>query len=78
MKWEVRGQPSLPERFSTEIRRSQGVRRNALLQQLSCLQFLLRQGLAIRGHGDDLEGNLKQLLIYNDVQRNRSSNEAVA
>ena len=63
MKWEARDQPSLPERFSDEIRSSQEMRRNALLQQLSCLRFLLRQGLAIRGHNHDQEGNLKQLLI---------------
>ena len=63
MKWEARGHPSLPERFSVEVCRSQEMRRNALLQQLSCLRFLLRQGLAIRGHNHDQEGNLKQLLI---------------
>lgn len=63
MKWEARGQPSLPERFSAEIRHSQEMRRNALLRQLSCLRFLLRQGLAVRGHNNDQEGNLKQLLI---------------
>ena len=32
-----------------------------LLKQLSSLKYLLRQGLAIRGH-DDNEGNLVQLL----------------
>lgn len=63
MKWEARGQPSLPECFSAEIHHSQEVRRNVLLQQLSCLKFLLRQGLVVRGHNQDQEGNLKQLLI---------------
>ena len=36
-------------------------RQKMLLKQLSSLQYLLRQGLAIRGH-DDTEGNLLQLL----------------
>ena len=35
--------------------------RDQLLKQLSSLRFLLRQGLAVRGHGN-LEGNLLQLL----------------
>lgn len=36
--------------------------RDQLLRQLSSLRFLLRQGLAVRGH-EDLEGNLLQLLM---------------
>ena len=63
MKWKARDQPSLPECVNAEIRRSQQVRRDALLQQLSCLRFLLRQGLAVRGHNHDQEGNLRQLLV---------------
>ena len=35
--------------------------RDLLMKQLSSLQFLLRQGLAIRGH-KETEGNLIQLL----------------
>lgn len=37
------------------------VRQQMLLKQISSLKYLLRQGLAVRGH-DDLEGNLLQLL----------------
>ncbi|PIK55578.1 putative zinc finger MYM-type protein 1-like [Apostichopus japonicus] len=37
-------------------------RRQMLLKQLDCLRFLLRQGLAIRGH-KEIEGNLRQLLM---------------
>lgn len=33
-----------------------------LLKQLSSLRYLLRQGLALRGH-DENEGNLVQLLL---------------
>lgn len=71
MKWEAQGQPSLPESFSAEIRCSQQVQINAL-QQLSCLRFLLRQGLAVRGHNRDRE------VADNDVKRNKPSNETVA
>ena len=31
--------------------------------QLSCLRYLVRQGLALRGHNDDSQGNLRQLLM---------------
>ena len=41
---------------------AQKVRQQMLLKQLSSLKYLLRQGLAIRGH-EDLEGNLLQLLM---------------
>ncbi|PIK54239.1 putative zinc finger MYM-type protein 1-like [Apostichopus japonicus] len=37
-------------------------RRQMLLKQLDCLRFLLRQGLAIRGH-KEIEENLRQLLM---------------
>ena len=61
MKWQSLGRPSLPEQFNTETLRLQHIRRNGLLTQLSGLRFLLRQGLAIRGHYE-VEGNLFQLL----------------
>ena len=47
--------------LSEACRKEQSVRAEMLLKQLSSLKFLLRQGLAIRGH-DDQEGNLYQLL----------------
>ena len=40
---------------------AQKIHRQMLIKQLSSLKFLLRQGLAIRGH-DDVESNLVQLL----------------
>ena len=40
----------------------QAKRRKMLLKQLSSLRFLLRQGLAVRGH-EEGEGNLLQLLV---------------
>ena len=35
--------------------------RHLLLKQLDCLQYLTRQGIAIRGHCDE-DGNLYQLI----------------
>ena len=35
-----------------------------LIKILSCIQFLARQGLPLRGHGDDNDGNLLQLLKF--------------
>ena len=43
-------------------KKDQETRRNMLLKQLEYLRYLLRQGLAIRGHNDNEEGNLDQLL----------------
>ena len=48
--------------LSTQANKEQHERRQALLKQLNSLRFLLRQGLAIRGH-DDVQGNLYQLLL---------------
>ena len=62
MKWLASGKPTLQERFSSQLVLLQNTRRKALLHQLSSLRFLLRQGLAIRGH-TELEGNLRQLLM---------------
>ena len=36
--------------------------RHALYQIVSSIKFLCRQGLALRGHQDDTDGNMKQLL----------------
>ena len=36
--------------------------RQALFQILSCLWFLCRQGLALRGDGTECDGNFQQLL----------------
>ena len=47
--------------LSDAHKKEQEMRRQMLLKQLSSLKYLLRQGLAIRGH-DDHEGNLIQLL----------------
>ena len=48
--------------FNLQTQRAQASRQNALLKQLDAVKFLLRQGIAFRGH-DDVEGNLHQLLV---------------
>ena len=49
------------EQLSSDAKRTQATRTSMLLKLLSSLRFLLRQGLAIRGHKES-EGNLIQLL----------------
>ena len=53
--------PSVSECLSSQARKEQAENREMLLKQLSTLRFLLRQGLAIRGHSEG-DGNLVQLL----------------
>lgn len=48
--------------LSTQASKEQHERRQALIKQMNSLRFLLRQGLAIRGH-DETEGNLYKLLL---------------
>lgn len=54
--------PSVAALLSSQLQRDQQVRRQMLMVTLSSLRFLLRQGLAVRGH-TDLESNLIQLLL---------------
>ncbi|XP_070549960.1 zinc finger MYM-type protein 1-like [Ptychodera flava] len=60
-------QQSVSAMLSDKVVKDQSYHRQMLLKQLSCLRFLLRQGLSIRGHKDE-ESNLRQLLqmICND------------
>lgn len=37
-----------------------------LIKILSCVKFLARQGLALRGDGDESDGNFLQLLTFLD------------
>ncbi len=62
LKWELHKLPSVSEQLSSVVKREQAVRRQGLLKLLHCLRYLVRQGLAIRGH-IEVEGNLYQLLI---------------
>lgn len=42
---------------------NQASNRKMLMKLLSCVRYLSRQGLALRGHNYDMEGNLYQLLL---------------
>jgi len=62
LKYQMLQTTPVSNQLSTQAKKEQSERRQALLKQLHCLRFLLRQGLAIRGHAET-EGNLQQLLI---------------
>ena len=62
LKWQMLQTTPISNHLNSQIKKDQEERRQALLKQLHCLRFLLRQGLAIRGH-EETEGNLYQLLI---------------
>ena len=50
--------------LSRQYAQEKELNRKMLIKILSCIQFLARQGLPLRGHGDDNDGNLLQLLKY--------------
>lgn len=54
--------PSVMEQLSNEAAKRRGENRKNILKMISSLRYLLRQGLAIRGHQES-EGNLIQLLF---------------
>ena len=56
----IRG-PSIDSILTTQLQKEQEVHRAGLLKQLAAMKFLLRQGLALRGHRE-VDGNLYQLL----------------
>ena len=53
--------PSIVDQLSSEASKAKCRNRRMFLKVLSSLQYLLRQGLAIRGHKDE-DSNLYQLL----------------
>ena len=54
--------PSVMEQLSNEAAKSRAENRKNLLKMISSLRYLLRQGLALRGHQES-KGNLIQLLF---------------
>ena len=63
MKWQHRKQAGMIDTIMENACRSEQLyRRQMLIKQMESLQFLLKQGLAIRGH-DEVDGNLYQLLL---------------
>ena len=61
MKIELLKQDSIHALLSQQAMNDQKLHREMLIKQLSSLQYLLRQGVPIRGH-DEMDGNLTQLL----------------
>ena len=62
LKIDFLKQPNVLAQLDGQHKKDQHSRRQMLLVTLSSLRYLLRQGLAIRGH-DEAEGNLMQLLL---------------
>lgn len=54
-------QPPVTAQLSDQVLRQQKCHRDFLMIELSSLKYLMRQGLAVRGHKEE-EGNLYQLL----------------
>ena len=46
-----------------QLKETREIRRMCLLKQLSSMRYLARQGLHIRGQGDDSNSNLIQLML---------------
>ena len=60
LKCKSLNNPSIREQLGTRGAKVQETRRLGLVKQLEAINFLLRQGIALRGHSE--EGNLRQLL----------------
>ncbi|CAF1410883.1 unnamed protein product [Rotaria sordida] len=58
--------PTITAQLISATKRQQEQRRKALSIQISCIVYLLRQGLALRGHSD-IESNLIQLLKLRSI-----------
>ncbi|XP_078613923.1 zinc finger MYM-type protein 1-like [Branchiostoma floridae x Branchiostoma japonicum] len=61
MKCSAVSGPSISSHINSQITGQQQLHRDGLLKQLTALRYLLRQGLAVRGHLDK-DGNLYHLL----------------
>ncbi len=60
------------ELLSSAHAKEKALNRHCLLKVICSLCFLSRQGCAIRGHGDDNDGNFYQLLklrVEEDIKR---------
>ena len=55
--------PSINAQLNFQVKQAQDSHFKLFLVLLSSLEFLLRQGLAVRGH-DEIDGNLMQLLLH--------------
>ena len=53
---------NIAESLSSELKREKYERRQCLLKIISNIKFLARQGLPLRGHGDESDSNFMQLM----------------
>lgn len=58
LKFVPQHKESVVSLLNSSLQKDQKVKREMLLVQLHCVHFLMRQGLAVRGHND--QGNLYQ------------------
>jgi len=66
MKLAAKKCVGIDAQLSSQLRNQQAHHRTMLMRLLESIQFLVRQGLPLRGHKEDLadlEGNLYQLLL---------------
>ena len=63
------------EQLSTQFAEENKSHRKMLIKILSCLQLLARQGLAIRGDGDECDANFIQLFKFLGQDDVKSINE---
>ncbi len=63
MKTAASSSTDIATRLSNKREKSQKLNRTMLMKVLSCIRYLARQGLPLRGHNNDIEGNLYQLLL---------------
>ena len=59
---QMHSSSTIDAQLSSQVKQAQELHFKLLLVLLSSLRFLLRQGLAVRGH-DEIEGNLMQSLL---------------
>lgn len=55
---------NVSEMLSNNLIETQRKNRESLMHIISCLRYLARQGLPLRGHGDDKDSNFTQLLKF--------------
>ncbi len=58
--------PTIAAQLLSSTKKQQEQRRQAFSIQISCIMYLLRQGLALRGHSDE-DSNLIQLLRLRSI-----------
>ena len=62
MKWKLCQQPGIDVVMDQSCKVEQTCRREMLIKQLESLRYLLKQGMAVRGH-EEADGTLYQLLL---------------